>query len=148
MVVVSVVVVIDAVVRVDRLRCAALGRCLAMLMAQTALLVAASAAMPYRTSAVRVFPVPPSPRSHPLYRRRHTKPPEPFMFSPVLGRRLPGFAAIRGINMRNDLPAAPVQDWMRRTPGSMTSSGPGGLRCFSSFLMTRIKFGGDFSFQI
>ena len=35
------------------------------------------------------------------------------MFSPVERRRLPGFAAIRGLNMRNDLPPGqpPLKDW-------------------------------------
>ena len=35
------------------------------------------------------------------------------MFSPVERRRLPGFAAIRGLNMRDDLPPGqpPLEDW-------------------------------------
>ena len=35
------------------------------------------------------------------------------MFSPVKQRRLPGFAAIRGLNMRDDLAPGqpPLEDW-------------------------------------
>ena len=46
-------------------------------------------------SSINVWPLPPSPQTHPLQNRSHSKGATSAIFSPVPGRRLPGWAALR-----------------------------------------------------
>ena len=48
-----------------------------------------------RTSAVKVWPLPPNPAAHPLHNRSRTPGAGFEIFTPVKGRRLPGWAALR-----------------------------------------------------
>eukprot|EP01047_Picozoa_sp_COSAG01_P039972 COSAG01_NODE_3332_length_6235_cov_3.027678_10_plen_102_part_00 len=61
--------------------------------------VAAAAAAPLimlrEASAVRVWVLPPQPRAHPLNNRSYTPGAGYEIFTPIRGRRLPGWAALR-----------------------------------------------------
>lgn len=72
----------------------------------------------------RLYPLLPSPKAHPLYDRHHTKPPELSLFSSLPSNNssfVPGFAAIRGLNM--DAPEA----WVPLLDLYMNPTEKGGL---------------------
>ena len=78
------------------------------------------------TSAVRVYPHFPSPSQHPHYALHFTKAPEPEMFSPVRGKRLPGFAAIRGFPMVADKGTPPISTWAKIVDRFFNTTDQGG----------------------
>ena len=71
-----------------------------------ALLALALAALAPAASGVRLYATLPSPRSHALFARHHTQPPELSLYSARAGTFVPGFGCCRAFNM-----IAPVTDW-------------------------------------
>jgi len=88
--------------------------------AAVAVLIAAAALPAAR--AVRLYATPPSPRSHALFARHLTKPPELALFSPRADTFVAGFACCRGFNM-----IAPESDWVATLDLNTNASGAGGF---------------------
>jgi hypothetical protein len=72
--------------------------------------------------AVRVYATLPSPRTHALYERHLTKPPELALFSPRADVFVPGFGCCRAFNM-----LAPETDWKQTLDLNCNNSSGGGF---------------------
>ena len=75
-----------------------------------------------RARGVRLYATPPSPQTHMLFARHHTKPPELSLYSPSPATFSPGFACCRAFNM-----IAPQSDWVATLDANTNASNAGGV---------------------